>query len=338
VKKARFLGAAGLAALLALGLGFARAKATDVPTVHDEPHMEMTLQATEQQGDRARADAILDAARKVMAQYPTVAAAESAGFAKFLPNVPLPIEHYTSRKWALEAWLGHFDPLHPTSLIFQRTGTTQTLVGVMYTAANSVDRDGLDARVPLSYGTWHRHVDYCKAPAGAKLADRFPPTARFGFAGSIQTRDACDAAGGTFLPVVFGWMVHVWPNEKTRDKIWAVDMHGSMAHEHMEDAGGGPRFAGLPIAPDRLPSAAVGAGDVTHGATVFAQDCAVCHGAQGRNGSDAPALAGAGLNAGQVAYMVRHPQGVDRNSAMPVISLSERDLADVAAYVAALDK
>jgi len=36
-----------------------------------------------------------------MAEYPTVEAAEAVGFSKFLPDVPLPIEHYTSRKYAL---------------------------------------------------------------------------------------------------------------------------------------------------------------------------------------------------------------------------------------------
>ena len=81
--------------------------------MRDEMHMEMTLRAAEQPGDRARADAILAAARSVMAKYPTVADAERAGFTKFLPNIPLPIEHYTNRGYALEAWFGHFDPLAP---------------------------------------------------------------------------------------------------------------------------------------------------------------------------------------------------------------------------------
>jgi mono/diheme cytochrome c family protein len=336
VKRAGFLGTLGLVALLLLTLNFGRAKASDVPVVHDEPHMEMTLHAAEQAGDRARADAILAAARKVMAQYPTVAAAEQGGFVKFLPHIPLPIEHYTSRAYAVEAYLGHFDPMHPTSLIFQRTGSTLKLVGVMYTASNSVDRDALDARVPLSFGTWHRHVDFCKAPPGTPLSEWLSPKARFGLMGSIATREQCDAAGGTFVPVVFGWMVHVWPNETDPAKIWAVDRDGSMEHHMDGGMGGGVSFNGLPIPLDRLPDATVAPGDATRGATVFAQNCSVCHGAAGRNGPDAPALAGAGLRPGQVAYMVRNPQGVDRKSAMPAISLDDRDLADVAAYVAAL--
>jgi hypothetical protein len=217
----------GLAALAASALIAVLGLAPDVPTMR-QGHMEMTIHAPERPGDRARADAIVAAARAVMAEYPTVEAAEKAGFTKFLPNIPLPIEHFTSRDYAREAWLGHFDPLHPTSLIFKRDGNSLQIVGVMYTASNDADRDALDARVPLSFGTWHRHVDFCKAPPGTPLSDRFGPSARFGFAGSIHTKDACDAAGGTFIPRVFGWMVHVWPNEKTDAAIWAVDAHHSM--------------------------------------------------------------------------------------------------------------
>jgi hypothetical protein len=228
---------AAVALTLALGLAFVHARADsgvapasagDIPTMLSG-HMQMTEHAPEQPGDRARADAILAAARAVMAQYPTVDAAQKAGFKKFLPNITLPIEHYTSRAYAMEAWTGHFDPMHPTSLIFKRTGDALQLVGVMYTAPNSATRAQLDARVPLSFGTWHRHVDFCKAPAGAPLSDRFGPNARFGFGGSINTKTACDAAGGTFIPLVFGWMVHVWPLETTEAKIWAVDAHGSMS-------------------------------------------------------------------------------------------------------------
>jgi hypothetical protein len=229
------------AGALTAGLAITHARAAtayiapDIQTTTRD-HMQMTLHAPQQPGDSARADAIVAAARKVMAQYPTVDAAEKAGFKKFLPNIPLPIEHYTNHSYAVEAYIGEFDPMHPTALIFTRNGETLQIVGVMYTASNSANREVLDSRVPLSFGTWHRHVDYCKAPPGTPLTDRTGPGARFGFTGSIETKDACTKAGGTFLPVVFAWMVHVWPNEKTRAGIWAVDAHGSMSmssHDNM---------------------------------------------------------------------------------------------------------
>ncbi|HEY1429854.1 MAG TPA: hypothetical protein VGF18_09795 [Candidatus Tumulicola sp.] len=201
------------AALLAIGCA-ARASDSSVPTMQ-HGHMQMTMHRQQQSGDRTRADVILAAARKVMAEYPTVTAAEAAGFSKFLPRIPLPIEHYTSRRNAIEAQF-RFDPSRPTSLIFARENSQLELVGVMYTAPNSADETTLNERVPLSFGTWHRHVDFCR-PASAKAFDA-----------SIDAAGACAKAGGTFVPVVFGWMVHVWPNEKTDAAIWAVDRNGSM--------------------------------------------------------------------------------------------------------------
>jgi hypothetical protein len=44
---------------------------------------------------------------------------------------------------------------------------------------------------------------------------------RFGLRGSISTQEACDAAGGRFRPVIFGWMVHVYPFEDSLDKMFA---------------------------------------------------------------------------------------------------------------------
>jgi hypothetical protein len=49
---------------------------------------------------------------------------------------------------------------------------------------------------------------------------------KFGMAGSISTKEACDAAGGKFVPRVFGWMVHVYPNDKD---AWA--MGAGMHHD-----------------------------------------------------------------------------------------------------------
>jgi hypothetical protein len=46
---------------------------------------------------------------------------------------------------------------------------------------------------------------------------------RFGLNGSISTQEACDQAGGTFMPHIFGWMVHMYPWEKTPDAIWSVE-------------------------------------------------------------------------------------------------------------------
>jgi hypothetical protein len=44
---------------------------------------------------------------------------------------------------------------------------------------------------------------------------------KFGFNGTIATKEACDAAGSRFFPVIFGWMVHVYPWENDQARIWA---------------------------------------------------------------------------------------------------------------------
>jgi hypothetical protein len=88
----------------------------------------------------------------------------------------------------------------------------------MYTAPKRFTEDDLDQRIPLSVAQWHEHVNFCKAPAGMTLLQKkdayLGPNAQFGLKGSINTQEACDAAGGTFIPVVFNWMVHVYPFEK----------------------------------------------------------------------------------------------------------------------------
>lgn len=207
-------------------------------------HMALTDPRPERPGDRTRADAILAGAKRAMARYPDVAAAERAGFTKFLPGVPLSIEHYTSAQYAREQWNGQLDPDHPTSLIFERHGTALALVGVMYTAGASVAPERLDALVPLSVARWHRHVDYCFAPPGLR------GDSRFGLAGTITSQSACEAARGRWVPQIFGWMVHVWPSERDPAKVWAVDRADatgtpSMSHPMspgmtmpMEDAAG----------------------------------------------------------------------------------------------------
>ena len=52
-----------------------------------------------------------------------------------------------------------------------------------------------------------------------RAADYDGPEARFG-AGSIDTEAACRAAGGYWVPLAFGWMTHVYPNESDPERIW----------------------------------------------------------------------------------------------------------------------
>jgi mono/diheme cytochrome c family protein len=82
------------------------------------------------------------------------------------------------------------------------------------------------------------------------------------------------------------------------------------------------------------PSAPAGtavAGDAARGKTLFAQNCAGCHGTAGEGGGVGPVLAGAGLDAHTVAATVEAGRGV-----MPAGIVSGQQEADVVAYVVSI--
>jgi hypothetical protein len=133
--------------------------------------------------------------------------------------------HFTNYGYAMEARF-RFNPEHPTSLLYEKHGEDYKLIGVMYTAPKSLGEDQLDERVPLSVAQWHEHVNFC-APPPDRRKELLAPHPQFGLRGSITAQEACDAAGGTFHPVIFNWMVHVYPFEKDQASIWSVNrQHG----------------------------------------------------------------------------------------------------------------
>jgi len=194
-------------------------------------HMLMTAARPEQNGDRRRAAALVQSAKKAMAPYQDYRQALADGYEIFLPNIPQPQYHFTKYQFGLEA-RSHFDPLKPTSLLYTKTADGYTLVGAMYTDRVDAAEEELNERVPLSVARWHQHVNFCKAPAGRK-SEYFGPDARFGLLGSIASQEACQAAGGEFHPHLFGWMVHVYPYEKDPKKIWSTE-DDDQGHDNMD--------------------------------------------------------------------------------------------------------
>jgi len=173
-------------------------------------HMTMTPPRPPAPGDSARANAIVTQLRAAIARYRDVNVALADGFTPFLPNVRQHVYHFTRRSNAIKAAFT-FDAARPTSLLYEKTAGGYRLVGAMYTAPYRSSLADLDARVPLSIYPWHLHTNLCIPPRDqpARRRDRTNGTPLFGPKGSITTRAACDAAGGTFLPHLFGWMVHV---------------------------------------------------------------------------------------------------------------------------------
>ncbi len=203
---------------------------------HMVGHMFMTNLRPQQPGDQQRADAIVADAKTAMAPYEDYRKALADGYEIFLPDIPQPQYHFTKAEYGLAART-HFDPLKPTSLLYKKTADGgYKLVGAMYTDRKDAGEDELNERIPLSVARWHQHTNFCKAPAGQKAA-YFGPDAKFGLLGSITTKEACEAAGGEFHPVIFGWMVHVYPYETDPKRVWSTDDdddgHDNMDHSAM---------------------------------------------------------------------------------------------------------
>jgi hypothetical protein len=180
------------------------------------PHMYMTKLRIATPQDWSKADEIAGELRESIEKYKDYHAALADGFRIFMPNLPQAEYHFTNYyNGFLESF--SFDPTRPTSLLYKKTKTGYDLIGAMYTMPKRVSEEQLNERVPLSIAQWHLHTKLCMPPREERgHAD----ITRFGLQGSILTKEACTEAGGTFYPVIFGWMVHVYPFEDSREKIW----------------------------------------------------------------------------------------------------------------------
>lgn len=183
------------------------------------PHMYMTkLRLPPTPADWAKADEIVKELRESIEQneYKNYQVALSDGFRIFMPNLPQAEYHFTNYyNGYLESF--SFDPTRPTSFLYKRNKTGYDLIGAMYTMPKRVTEEQLNERVPLSIAQWHLHTNLC-VPAKDQRASA--DWTKFGLQGSIATKEACTEAGGTFYPVIFGWMVHVYPFEDSREKMW----------------------------------------------------------------------------------------------------------------------
>jgi hypothetical protein len=212
------------------GMDMDDAKANEAHAVHDMTpghmdahslHMHTTAMRPETPEDARRAKEIVTQLRAGIEKYKDYHVALNDGYKIFLPNLPQPEYHFTNYVHGfLEAFT--FDPARPTSLLYKKTSSGYELVGAMYTMPKRATEDQLNARVPLSVAMWHLHTNLCMPQKGQF---RGADWTKFGLKGSIATPEACDAADGRFQPVIFGWMVHVYPYEDSADKIFAMHHH-----------------------------------------------------------------------------------------------------------------
>jgi hypothetical protein len=192
-------------------------------------HMCVTPLRPGQPGDEEKAQAVIAQVKAAMEKYKDYKKAIADGYAQANPTVDQPQFHFTNEANAKRADT-EFDPSRPTSLLYFETPTQRfKLEGVMYTARPSATEDELNQRIPLSIARWHKHTNFCAAPEN-KVKEYFGKNPKFGMFGSIHTREACAAEGGKFMPVVFTWMIHVFPYEDDMKNVFS--MNDDVPHFH----------------------------------------------------------------------------------------------------------
>ncbi len=157
-------------------------------------------------------DRLMRYLRTSLVKYRDVRNAEAAGYIPEGEDVPVGALKHFVNAGNLLANSRHLDPDKPMALLYRRTRTGFELAGVMFSAPIGASMDNLDRRIPLVFGHWHSHRNICQ-PHPVRPLNR-EERRQFGFSGSINTRAACEAAGGFFFDNVFGWMVHVYPFER----------------------------------------------------------------------------------------------------------------------------
>ncbi len=192
-------------------------------------HMYMTPLRAKQPGDTEKAKVVVAAARAMMERYKDYRKALSDGYVIANPKLKQPQYHFMNEANTGEADL-RFDLTKPTALLYRRTPLQEyKLEGLMYTTSPDATEDELNERVPLSIARWHRHVNYCAAPAD-RIKDYQSAHPKFGMFGSIKTEEACTAERGTFHAHMFTWMIHIFPYEADFKEVFS--MNDDVAHVH----------------------------------------------------------------------------------------------------------
>jgi hypothetical protein len=183
---------------------------------HMGPHMKWTALRQGVPGDPERADHIVQTLRQALNRYSDYHVALAEGFVPMHPERKPKHYHFANKERRIVA-RSHFDPAQPTSLLYRKTSDGYELEGAMYTAPRGLTEDELNERIPLSIAQWHAHVNICLASdgSGRRISRR-----QFGFKGTIADEAECRQAGGRFVSQAGGWMIHVYPFEATREKIW----------------------------------------------------------------------------------------------------------------------
>jgi len=195
-------------------------------------HMRMAERRVATRADSLRAARIVSDSRAALSRYTDVAVAEHEGYVKFLPWLEDQDVYHFNNIQNVFSTISMFDATKPSSLLYRKVNGNLLLIGAMYTALPGATLDQLDARLPLGVAHWHEHVNFCgpqpEAVRDSKVVDGIA-VARWL---AITSRADCTAAGGRFVPRLFGWMAHVYMfggNDPLT--IWGGD-HADHMHMH----------------------------------------------------------------------------------------------------------
>ncbi len=192
-------------------------------------HMCITPSRLRQPGDEERAKAIVAEVKVTMEKYKDYKRALADGYVIANPKLEQPQYHFNNQANVALADK-RFDPTKPSSLLYRRTPTQRyKLEGVMFTDRPDASEEELNQRIPLSIARWHEHTNFCAAPAD-KVKEYLGDHPKFGMFGSIHTKEACQAEGGTFSPVMFSWMIHVFPYEDKLKDVFSMNDDESHVH------------------------------------------------------------------------------------------------------------
>jgi hypothetical protein len=185
-------------------------------------HMCITPLRPKQPGDEQKAKALVAEVTATIKKYKDYKKALADGYVIANPKLEQPQYHFNNEANGRLADT-QFDPTRPSSLLYRRTPTQlYKLEGVMFTARRDATEEELNLRIPLSIARWHQHINFCAAPA-EKVKEYHGEHPKFGMFGSIHTKEACQAEGGTFYPVMFSWMIHVFPYEANMKDVFSMN-------------------------------------------------------------------------------------------------------------------
>jgi hypothetical protein len=213
----------GSAAILAVGLlqfaywqfFFMKVHGFDLLAKNLALHVEYTVLRPENDADKARAATLVTDLQHALAKYQDYHVAEAEGFEPFHLEFKDPVVEFLKHSSDLKA----FSISDPISLAYKPTPEGgYKLIGATYAEQKNASDDQLNKDIPLSVARWRRDINLC-LPArgtGTKTTDRN----KFDSIGSIATKQACDAVGGRFIPVLFGWTIEVHPWEQDPKRVW----------------------------------------------------------------------------------------------------------------------